>query len=532
MSVEKKFKLVADTKDAIKDIEKVKKETKEVEKSALDAADSFGAFGVTVGGIRGLFSGVMKTAKMMFSSIKVGLISTGIGAFVVALGTMAQYFKDNEEGASKFREITSQIGVVFGNVTDIISDFGGALVKLFSKDLKGFKDGIKDAIDGVKNFGQTTREEMEMAKNLEKERAELIIFERDANVSKAKSEAEIMKLRMKARDEEAFTNEERLEFMRQANKLADDQLQKDLHIAQKKLEFQQIENSYSKSSTENLNAEAELEAELFRIQRSNFSERKRMKSEEQAIVKRISAEKTKEQKEEEARLQKEKETAEKELEILRTAGLSQEELELDQAKSKYEKLIALANKYGHDSTAIQEQWDSKKAEITKKFKKVETTTIELSEKQKVDIVANTMGTLAGVFGEESKAGKALAIGQTLISTYTAAAAALKPPPEGAGPIWGIPVAEGAVISGLANVSKIKSTKLPYGDVGGGSSGSASGSVPTAPAGIGGSGLIPNLENIQSAPLTADTPPVQAFVVENDISNAQALQQELDTQATL
>ena len=126
MAVERRFKLVADTKDAIKDIEKVKKETKEVEQSALDAADGFGAFGVTVGGVRGLFAGVMKTAKMMFSSIKIGLISTGIGAFVVALGTMAQFFKDNEEGASKFREITSQIGVVLGNVTDIISDFGGA----------------------------------------------------------------------------------------------------------------------------------------------------------------------------------------------------------------------------------------------------------------------------------------------------------------------------------------------------------------------------------------------------------------------
>ena len=394
MSVEKKFKFVADTKDAIKDIEKVKKETKEVEQSALDAADGFGAFGVTVGGVRGLFSGVMKTAKMMFSSIKIGLISTGIGVFVVALGTMAQYFRDNEEGASKFRQITSQIGVVLGNVTDIISDFGGALVKLFSRDLKGFKDGIKDAIDGVKNFGKTTREEMEIAKNLEKERAELIIFERDANVSKAKSESEIMKLRMKARDEEKFTNEERLSFMRQANKLADEQLVKDLHIAEMKLKHQQVENSYSKSSTENLEAEANLEAELFRIQRSNFSEKKRMVSEEQGIVKRIAAENKKQKADEASEEKKIIETRAKDLEVLRVAALSQEQLELDQARIKYEKLLALANTYGQDSATIQHQWDSKKAEITKKFKKVETKTIELSEKQKVDRVLNTMGTLA------------------------------------------------------------------------------------------------------------------------------------------
>ena len=143
-----------------------------------------------------------------------------------------------------------------------------------------------------------------------------------------------------------------------------------------------------------------------------------------------------------------------------------------------------------------------------------------------------MGQLASIFGEESKAGKALAIGQTLISTYTAAAAALKPPPEGAGPIWGIPVAAGAVLSGLMNVKKITATKLPYGDSGGGGGGgSASGSVPPMPSGIGGEGLIPNLEGIEPTAL-GEPQPVQAYVVENDISNAQALQQELDVQATL
>tara|TARA_R100000655_G_scaffold1100_2_gene4376 strand:- start:180 stop:1775 length:1596 start_codon:yes stop_codon:yes gene_type:complete len=531
MSVEKKFKLVADTKDAIKDIEKVKKETKEVEQSALDAADSFGAFGVTVGGVRGLFSGVMKTAKMMFSSIKVGLISTGIGAFVVALGTMAQYFKDNEEGASKFRQITSQLGVVLGNITDIISDFGGALVKLFSKDLKGFRDGIKDAIDGVKNFGKTTQEEMKMAKNLEKERAALIIFERDANVSKAKSEAEIMKLRMKARDEEAFTNEQRLEFMRQANKLADDQLQKDLHIAKKKLEFQQIENSYSKSSTENLNAEAQLEAQLFNIQRSNFSERKRMKSEEQVIVKRIAAEKTKEEKDEEARLQKQKETAEKELEILRTGSLNQQELEIDQAKQKYDKLIELSKKYGFDTTAITDKHNAQVLAINKKYAEEEEKVEELTQEAKLAMASKGIGMAMQLFGEESKAGKALAVGQALINTYSAAAAALAPPPTGAGPIFGPIAAVGAVAAGLANVKKIVATKLPGAEGGGDSIGARpdTGNVPELPAqGLG--NLIPNTSNFDAT--TIGTPPVQAYVVENDISNSQALQEELEVQATL
>ena len=604
MSKEKIIKVGVDAKDGIKEVDKLKKGIKDMDQSALDATNNFGAFGVTVGGLRGLFTGAMKTAKMMFSSIKIGLISTGIGAFVVALGTMAQYFRDNEEGASKFREITSQIGVVIGNVTDIVSDFGGALVKLFTRDFKGFKDGINDAIDGVKNFGKTTREEMQMAKDLEKERAELIIFEREANVSKAKSEAEIMKLRMKARDEEAFTNEQRLAFMREANKLADEQLQKDLHIAEMKLKHQQIENSYSKSSTENLNAEADLEVQLFNIQRSNFSERKRMKSEEQAIVKRIAAESQKEAKEEEARLKKEADRIKKqreteqaeaekkaaelkkqkdaELEVLRLAGLNEEELALDQARQKFEKLLALAEKYGQDTTFLTEQYNQQVAEIQAQYDEEEIAKAKEKEDEKLAMrqEAGNMALEAGqqIFGalndiaqaeltaEKNSLKKQLDAGKIsqeqfdkqtakieeralkrrkkkalldiLISTAQGVAGAIK-----AGAAMPFPLNLAAIATGVASVlAGIASAKAVLSEVPGESGGGGGepsvdqggGGEEASPSQIGGD-LIPNMENIQPTLGGNDasgSSTVQAFVVETDISNSQALQQELDLQSTL
>jgi hypothetical protein len=607
MAVERRFKLVADTKDAEKNIKKVKKDVKEVKTSTLDAADSFGAFGVTVGSVRSMFKGVTKTAKLMFGSIKAGLISTGIGAFVVALGTMAQYFRDNEEGASKFREITSQIGVVIGNVTDIISDFGGALVKLLSRDLQGFKDGLNDAIEGVKNFGETTKEEMEMAKKLEKERAELIIFERDANVSKAKSEAEIMKLRMQARDEEKFTNEQRLEFMRQANKLADEQLQKDLHIAEKKLEFQQIENSYSKSSTENLNAEAELEAQLFNIQRSNFSERKRMKSEEQAIVKRIAAENDKNQKAETKRMELEQrakelglefdeniataeidllvKTEEKKLELakkteetetaafqqgleeLRKKALTKEELEIQTAQDKYNKLLAIAEQYGLDTVELTTRFEEEVKGIQDRYdNEEELKAQEKSDKQfemansRIDQAQQIMGALsqiaqetlnaeknelqrqldAGLISQEEfdketakieeeavKREKRNAVLQILIDTAQGIAGAIK---AGAGLVF--PANLGAILAGVSSVvggiasAKAILNQVPGDSGGGGEENVNAQSNMNIPAGGGLSNLIPN------ADFGNGSQPVQAYVVENDISNAQALSQELNDQATL
>ena len=205
------------------------------------------------------------------------------------------------------------------------------------------------------------------------------------------------------------------------------------------------------------------------------------------------------------------------------------ELAADQKKrGEQEKTISL-EKLGNQ----QKELDNLD-EIMKRRKKIatETSNFEIKTEQltadaKRTIVANSLGQIAGLMGEESKAGKALAVASTLINTYNAAAAALAGPPVGAGPVFGPIVAAGAIASGLANVAKIKATKLPFGD--GGSS--VSGGSPSIPqSGLGGS-LVPNLEGIQNVAV-GETQPVQAFVVENDISNAQALQEELDIQATL
>ena len=163
----------------------------------------------------------------------------------------------------------------------------------------------------------------------------------------------------------------------------------------------------------------------------------------------------------------------------------------------------------------------------KKTAQKEVEIFTLTEENKRNIVANSMGQLASLMGEESKAGKALAVGQALINTYSAAAAALAPPPIGAGPIFGPIAAIGAVAAGMANVKKIISTKMPGVTDSGGNDGPAP-DIPQA-GGLGPQDI--NMEAIEQPTLGA-TQPAQAFVVETDISNAQALQQELDLQSTL
>ena len=93
--------------------------------------------------------------------------------------------------------------------------------------------------------------------------------------------------------------------------------------------------------------------------------------------------------------------------------------------------------------------------------------------------------------------------------------------------WNFVQAGLIIATGMKNLAEIQKTKVPGGgggggqtmgstDIGGGVGGDMTGGVPSITFGDAGSNV----------------PPVQAFVVETDISNAQALQSELDLQSTL
>jgi hypothetical protein len=111
--------------------------------------------------------------------------------------------------------------------------------------------------------------------------------------------------------------------------------------------------------------------------------------------------------------------------------------------------------------------------------------IEVEKKEAtLQVMGNLTGSIAQLFGEQSKVGKAAAIAETTINTYASATAAFKALAgiPVIGPALGVSAAGAAIISGAANVKKILAVKsgLPGGDGGGGSSisgGSVSVSVP-------------------------------------------------------
>lgn len=138
----------------------------------------------------------------------------------------------------------------------------------------------------------------------------------------------------------------------------------------------------------------------------------------------------------------------------------------------------------------------------------------LLEETKLSIIANAVGAAANLIGRNTVAGKALAIAQATIDTYAGATKALAtyPPPFGA-------IAAGTVIAtGLANVSQIVKTDVPFADGGGGGMSMPSIStqapvqqqyLPTAPTRLD-----------QASLNTINNVVARAYVVESDITGKQ------------
>ena len=533
------------------DIGKVTKDTKELSNEASNAAGEFKVMGVSLNGIKSGFAKAGVMAKGMFGTIKAGLISSGIGIFLIAIGALVQYFKDSEEGASKLKQITSALGVVFGNFTDIISNLGKLLFETFSNPKKAIadlweaiktnlinrvkglidtfkaagkviegvlslnwdkvkegaveygeslaqvatgvddvfnktKDGIKKTIDAVKELGEQTKKEVGQAIQLEKDRLALQKFEREAIVEKARTEKDMMELRLKARDFEKFAAEERLAFMREANVLAAEQLEKDLFVAKEKLRFQVEENSYSKSTQQNLDDEAALQAAVFNLEKSNFSERKRLKSEEQAIVKEIQAETLSKQKE----IDNKKLKADK---IISDEKAKQAKQEIADAK-----LVADA-KIKEDKRIAKEKIDLDK----------------LIEDTKQSTVALGFAAGKALAKEGSEMAKAIGVAETIYNTQAAIMQAMKLPP----PFNAIQAGLTGVM-GAAAIAKIMSTNPEGGGGGGGASAPSAAPAPQMMSGafdISG-GVAPEA--------------MKAFVVTDEMSNSQNQLANIRRRATI
>ena len=161
------------TKTEVLELE-VKSNIKAVNEETKDLVNNFGAFGITVGsvkekftemgrimlnglkaiklqaqlagvGFKQMFSGqVVKGAKTLFTVIKAGIASTGIGLLVVAFGSLVTYVAQTKDGAEKLEKVLATMGAAISVVTDRIAGFGRIVSNIFSKPLSESLADVKE----------------------------------------------------------------------------------------------------------------------------------------------------------------------------------------------------------------------------------------------------------------------------------------------------------------------------------------------------------------------------------------------------
>lgn len=148
----------ADTKDVKKGAKEAQEAISNFEGKASGVLDEFSSlFGTSMGKIgeemKAFKGGLLLMQKGMKGSsesagalsgalrlLKVALISTGIGAIVVALGSLVAYFTKTQAGADKLRQFLEPLKTVFQVIMDTVAVLGGKIFDAFTNPKQAIKD--------------------------------------------------------------------------------------------------------------------------------------------------------------------------------------------------------------------------------------------------------------------------------------------------------------------------------------------------------------------------------------------------------
>tara|TARA_R110000823_G_scaffold128245_2_gene255966 strand:+ start:4858 stop:6831 length:1974 start_codon:yes stop_codon:yes gene_type:complete len=228
------------------------------------------------------------TSKILFGSIKAGLISTGIGAFVVIVGSLIGYLMNTKAGAEKLEQVLAGVGAIISVLTDRISMIGGAIAKVFSGDFAGAAADVKGALSGI---GDEIIEEANAAMRLKKELQALKDATRDLSLEKAKATQEIEKAMLITVDETA-TNEEKLEALKRALKLEKEVTEQSLALQQRRVLAIEEEVALGESLEEDFQKLTDERIRLIELETASIKMQKKVATQVLAFERKIEADRT------------------------------------------------------------------------------------------------------------------------------------------------------------------------------------------------------------------------------------------------
>lgn len=507
--VKKGFKKVIDEQG------KQTKATEESTKATSKLGDKLDSVtGGAVSKFRNLTSGVKKSTTS-FKALRIAIAATGIGLLVTTIAALVANLQNSESGFNRVQKVMKQLGVVAGNVTDIFYSLGTALFSLVTGDFEQMNKSFEEATNRIKNFGDETEREIKLQGELADKQADLVKLERDLVVQRAEANRKRADLLEKAADKENFTASQRIQFLKEAGKVDEEITNQEIAAAKIRLQIKEQENTLSESSAEDLNEEARLKASLIDLETQRLTKQK-------TVTAQITSALREEQTE-------------------RNAAIKARQDEIKTFQEQQDELNGILEGAVTKRTDLQIKGNDKVADNLKKLQAAkkqaadnEVTYEKLTTEQKLGIAGDAFGNLAAIAGEQSEVGKAAAIAQTTISTYQGAQdsyKALAGIPI-VGPVLGGLAAAAAVAAGMKQVQAITSVKTPnFGGKKTLSSASPRATSAPQPPAFNVVGAAPE-NQLAQAINGKEQQPVKAYVVSNDVTNAQALDRNIVDTASI
>ena len=523
-------------------------------------ATGIGALVVLVGSLTAAFTSSEEGQNMLSKAMKVlGSVVKVFTDRLASLGSgLIDLFTSPVETIKNLGKSIKEF--VMDKVNQAVESFGllgSALKKLFSGDFKG---ALKDAGNGIKGLNNALNPAVILTKAMAKATANLVIelakeakiaakiadqrakadkLERKIIVDRAKADKERADLLNKAIDP-VFAIKERIKFLKEAGEIEEDITRKEIEAANLRLQAKIAENALGNSNKESLDEEANLRATLINLETAKLTKAREvsaqiigLKAQEAAAAKAIQ---DKADAEEAARQAIEDE---KQLSI-KDKQKALEQLKKDEEAISYEEKAllaqerALAELDALDATEEQKAstilfYQGKVLEAQKKDSKEREKIAKIEKDAQINMAKSTFAGIANLLGENSKAGKAAAVAAALINTYqgiTAELATKTTTPFGIA----MKIANIATVAGIGFKS-VKDILATNPDGGGGSPASpapAGGSAPAAPPAPPAFNIVGTSGTDQLADVigNANSQPVQAFVVSNDVSTAQELDRNI------
>lgn len=185
-----------------------------------------------------MFSGAQKTAAITsnllstaLKVLKLALISTGIGAIVVLLGSLVAWLAKTQKGTEFLSNVMSSFGAIIDVIIDRIAKFGGAIAKFFSGDFSGAAKDMKDSFSGI---GKEISNDAKQAWALNDALQQLEKSETMLNMKRAASRSEIERLKLIA-DDTTKSLKERTDAATKAYDMENKLQQESIDIGRKKL---------------------------------------------------------------------------------------------------------------------------------------------------------------------------------------------------------------------------------------------------------------------------------------------------------